>query len=267
MDCFVASLLAMTSGVMPGPSAAERRFERALWHDDVEGDVEGHEHHGGEHEGGEQRFPPCNLADDAHETGDQEEARDIEPEELRCETEQDSRHEHGRYPAELRLRDEGLARLLAREECDDQAVETRAGKDDGEIEREIAGLRAGRLPACACPPVVVAECQRQRQQEKANDDVGGAIAGDGRRIRLRRGRILDDNFNISVGHGLSRLISWSSSTAERRGSAKAHCAANPASVISALFSASSSSRNLSISCPLRKIGFSACFSTKPRYSG
>src|SRR3954451_17123947 len=227
--------------------AAERRFERALWHDDVEGDVEGHEHHGGEHEGGEERFPPCDLADHAHETGDQEEARDIEAEELRCETEQDSRHEHGRYPAELRLRNEGLSRLIAREECDDQAVEACAGKDDGEVEREITGLRAGRLPACAGTPVVVAECQRQRQQEKTNDDVGGAIAGDGRRIRLRRGRIIDDNFNIIVGHGLSRLISWSSSTAERRGSAKAHCAANPASVISDLFSASSSSRKLSIS--------------------
>src|ERR1044072_7332023 len=36
--------------------AAERRFERALRHDDIEGDVESHEHHGGEDEGGQQRF-------------------------------------------------------------------------------------------------------------------------------------------------------------------------------------------------------------------
>src|SRR6185436_700951 len=62
--------------------AAQGRFERALRHDDVKGDVEGHEHHGGEHQGGEQRFPPRDLADEAHETDDQEEACDIEAEEL-----------------------------------------------------------------------------------------------------------------------------------------------------------------------------------------
>lgn len=37
-------------------------------------------------------------------------------------------------------------------------------------------------------------------------------------------------------------------------------ATNPASVISVLLSASSSSRNFSMSLPVRKIGFSACFS-------
>src|SRR5260370_37772951 len=36
---------------------AEGRFERPLRHDDVERDIEGHEHDGGEEEGGEQRFP------------------------------------------------------------------------------------------------------------------------------------------------------------------------------------------------------------------
>src|SRR4029453_575420 len=84
---------------MTGFLAAERRFERALWHDDVKGDVEGHEHHSGEHEGGEQGRPQRDLADHAHETGDQEKTRDIEPEELRRETEQDCRHEHGRHGA------------------------------------------------------------------------------------------------------------------------------------------------------------------------
>ena len=39
-----------------------------------------------------------------------------------------------------------------------------------------------------------------------------------------------------------------------------HLATNPASVISDLLSASSSSRNRSMSLPVRKIGFSACFS-------
>src|SRR5204863_8100462 len=62
---------------MTGFLAAERRFERALRHVDVEVDVEGHEHHGGEHEGGQQRFPPRDLADLAHEAGDLQETSDI----------------------------------------------------------------------------------------------------------------------------------------------------------------------------------------------
>src|ERR1700683_3781 len=33
---------------------AKSGFERPLRHDDVEGNIEGHEHRGGEHEGGEQ---------------------------------------------------------------------------------------------------------------------------------------------------------------------------------------------------------------------
>src|SRR3984957_12366066 len=36
---------------------AEGRFQRPLRHDDVERDIEGHEHRGGEHESGEQRLP------------------------------------------------------------------------------------------------------------------------------------------------------------------------------------------------------------------
>jgi hypothetical protein len=39
-----------------------------------------------------------------------------------------------------------------------------------------------------------------------------------------------------------------------------HGATNPACVISVLFSSSSSSRNCSMSLPVKKIGFSACFS-------
>src|ERR1035438_10215749 len=64
---------------------AEGRLERALRHDDVEGDIEGHEHRGGEHESGEQRLPPCDATDHSHERGDQQEACDIEPEILRGE--------------------------------------------------------------------------------------------------------------------------------------------------------------------------------------
>src|SRR5260370_28222490 len=46
---------------------AKDRFERPLRHDDVEGDVEGHEHRGGEHVGGQQRIPLRDLAAHSHE--------------------------------------------------------------------------------------------------------------------------------------------------------------------------------------------------------
>src|SRR4051794_16004609 len=49
LDCFAS--LAMTLGLQLIP---KRRFERALRHDDVEGDIEGHEHDHGEHESREQ---------------------------------------------------------------------------------------------------------------------------------------------------------------------------------------------------------------------
>src|ERR1700737_1792240 len=73
---------------------AKGRLERSLRHDDVEGDVEGHEHHGGEQEGCQQRFPQRDLADHSHKGGDQQEARDIKPEKLHGEAEQQRRHEH-----------------------------------------------------------------------------------------------------------------------------------------------------------------------------
>src|SRR5882724_2758804 len=57
-------------------SAPEGRFERPLRHDDVEGDVESHEHRRGEHQGGEQRFPQRDLADQPHEDRDQQKTRD-----------------------------------------------------------------------------------------------------------------------------------------------------------------------------------------------
>src|SRR3984957_14242852 len=57
---------------------AEGRFQRPLRHDDVERDVEGHEHHSGKHESGEQRLPQHDASNHPHETGDQQEACDIE---------------------------------------------------------------------------------------------------------------------------------------------------------------------------------------------
>jgi hypothetical protein len=53
------------------PIVAKSRFQRALRHDDVKGDIEGHEHDGREQEGGEQRFPQRDASDHAHEGGDQ----------------------------------------------------------------------------------------------------------------------------------------------------------------------------------------------------
>src|SRR3954467_1184419 len=84
LECFAS--LAMTTEM--SLSVSEGRFQRAFRHDDVEGDVEGHEHDRGEKEGGEQRFPPGDLADQSHERGDQQEARDIEAEELRRQAKQ-----------------------------------------------------------------------------------------------------------------------------------------------------------------------------------
>jgi len=92
-------------------------------------------------------FQPRDLADQRMKPENQQETCDIEAEELRREAEQDGRHEHGRYTAKLRPCDEGLARLRARQESGDQAVDAGAAKDDGEIEREIARLRTGRFPA------------------------------------------------------------------------------------------------------------------------
>src|ERR1700712_4488058 len=53
----------------------ESRFERSFRHDDVECDIEGHEHDRREQERRKHRFPERDLADQHHECGDQEKAR------------------------------------------------------------------------------------------------------------------------------------------------------------------------------------------------
>src|SRR4029079_19606341 len=53
---------------------------------------------------------------------------------------------------------------------------------------------------------------------------------------------------------------------KRRRSRGRYFATKPASVIRLLFSVSSSSRNFSMSGPVRKIGFNACFSRYSLYS-
>src|SRR5437660_3010110 len=144
---------------------AEGRFQRSLRHDDVERDVEGHKHHRGEHDGREQRFPQRDLADQAHEARNQQEARDVESEKLRQKAKQQRRNEYRHHPAGLRAGNEALARLLARQEGCDQTIETGAAEDDRQIERKIARLRAGRIPADAGAPIVPPERCRQRQKQ------------------------------------------------------------------------------------------------------
>src|SRR5260221_12727757 len=116
---------------------AKGRFQRSLRHDDVEGDVEGHEHRGGEQEGGQQRFPKRDLADHSHEGCDQKEARDVEAEKLGSEAEQQRRHEHRHDATKLRARDKSLRSFLARQESDDEAIEAGGAEDDRQIERKI----------------------------------------------------------------------------------------------------------------------------------
>src|SRR6195256_6542783 len=87
---------------------AEGRFERALWHDDVERNLEGDKHGDRESESRQDRLPQCDPPDHPHEAGHQQKARDIEPERLRAEHEQEGRHEDLHDSAQLGTRNESL---------------------------------------------------------------------------------------------------------------------------------------------------------------
>src|SRR5712691_1117593 len=225
---------------IPLTLVTEQGFERPLRHDDVERDLESDEHDEREEERREQRLPGRDAADGHHEARDQQEARHVQTEPLRKQAKEQGREEYLQHAAQLVAGDEGFARVLAREELPGEAPEAGAGEDHRQIEREVAGLRAGRIPPHAGAPVVEREQPREREQRERDDDVDRAIAGHRRRIARRRGRVLDDDFVFGFrGHQL---------------------ATKPASVIRLLLSASSSSRNLSMSRPVRKTGFKACFS-------
>src|SRR6266487_2000791 len=56
---------------------SERRFERPLGHDDVEGELERGEHGECEEETCKQRLPPGDATDKSHEARDQQEARHV----------------------------------------------------------------------------------------------------------------------------------------------------------------------------------------------
>src|SRR6185369_8920201 len=104
------------------PLPAEGRFERSLRHDDVERDIESHEHDRGENDGRQQRFPQRDLADRAHEGGDQHEARDIDAEILNAEAEQQRRHEYQHDATKLGAGYKDLSGFAARKVCGDEAI-------------------------------------------------------------------------------------------------------------------------------------------------
>src|SRR6185295_11056567 len=63
-------------------SVAEKPFDRALGHDDVERDFERDEHDEREQQARHQRLPQHDATDYAHEARDQQEARRIDPQPL-----------------------------------------------------------------------------------------------------------------------------------------------------------------------------------------
>src|SRR5437868_1177532 len=119
---------------------SEGSFERALRHDHVECKVEGDEHHEREQEGRRNRLPQSNAPDEIHEAGNEQKAREINPEPLREQTEQDRRHEYLQHASQLITRDERPVCLCAGKNSAGEPVDRGGGKDDGQIEREIRGL-------------------------------------------------------------------------------------------------------------------------------
>src|SRR5713101_4130770 len=126
---------------MSSLSVPEGRFQRPFRHDDVEGDLEGREHHGGEEEAGDDRDPQRDAADPPHEAGDQEKARDVETEELGEDAERQGRNEDLHDAAELIARHERLAGGVAGEQRRGDAVDARRAHHHGKIEGKISRLR------------------------------------------------------------------------------------------------------------------------------
>src|SRR5258708_3675851 len=185
---------------------AEGRLERAFWHDDIKGDVEGNEHDDRKQEGGEQGLPERNTTDKAHEADDQEETCDVKPEPLRQQAEQQRGNEDLHDATQLVLREEYVRATGAHQQGADEPVKTGAREDDAEIEWEVARLRPVRFPRDAGAPIVEAEERCQGEQQQRRDDVDGARGDDGRRIVRRRGRVFDDDFSVRRGHSCFRGI-------------------------------------------------------------
>src|SRR5258706_8864975 len=133
---------------------AEERFDRSLRHDDVERQVERGKHGEREQETREQRFPPRDSANYAHEAGDQQEARDVEAKPLREQAEQKGWHEHLQHTPKLGAGNECLVLVPALQERDAEAVQRRTAEDDAEIEWQVSGLRAVAGPPRPTPPII-----------------------------------------------------------------------------------------------------------------
>src|SRR6266853_2060155 len=84
----------------------EQGFDWHLGHEDVKGDVEGDEHGERKDETRQQRLPPRDAPDDTHKAGDQQEARDVQPEPLGDETKEARGNEHLHHAAKLVAVDE-----------------------------------------------------------------------------------------------------------------------------------------------------------------
>src|SRR2546423_12030441 len=83
--------------IMRSPTAsipflvAEQPLERPLGHDHVEGDLEGDEHGHRKHERRHDRHPGLQAPHPDHESRDEDEARDVEPEPFRGRHEEERR--------------------------------------------------------------------------------------------------------------------------------------------------------------------------------
>src|SRR5712671_4102911 len=176
----------------------EQGFEGPFWHDDVERDIESDEHGEREHGCREDRLPRSNASDEDHESGDEKETRDVEPEPLHQQAEQQGRDEYLYDAPELRPGNEGFRWLPARQQFLAQAVQAGGCKDNGQIEREIAGLRAGGVPRDAGAPVVKRQQQSEPHQHYRDGYIDGAAAGKRRRVVRRRARIFDDDFDFRL---------------------------------------------------------------------
>src|SRR5262249_48564455 len=105
---------------------AEGRFQRSLRHDHVEGELESDEHRERKEKCGQERFPPGDAADEYHEAGNEQEAREIKPQPLCEKTKQQRGDKHLHDAAQLIAGDEGAAILMPAQHRGEEAVDGRA---------------------------------------------------------------------------------------------------------------------------------------------
>ena len=217
-----------------------------------------------EHDGGQQRLPRRDLADDPHEAGDQEEARDVEAENAGSAS---RRAEVGTSTCRTRpnwSRVTNGSSAARRWRISDGRGHrgSRAAMHDREVEREIAGLRARPAPSprrsASCPSRAATASARSSRKTTMID-----ARGCRRPARSPRGAAGSSILHsVSADHRPRKCAQRVTAAAIAHGAVAtaATCATKPASVMSCLCRASSFSRNFTMSAPVRKAGFSACFS-------